>query len=169
MVESLKLKAKDQKGFTLIELLAVIVILGIIAAIAIPAIGNVISKSKDDAKVAEAISIIDAARLAQLDLNLSKTEDAANLAKGITVNRVSATDDTITTIVWGKTSALDPLNDYLSKVQAATYTVTYTEATKSYSISGHPAASVKGVDVATAGGTASDGTLLEEDLANAAR
>ena len=33
---------KNEKGFTLIELLAVIVILGIIAAIAIPSIGGII-------------------------------------------------------------------------------------------------------------------------------
>ena len=40
---------KNQKGFTLVELLAVIVILGIIAAIAIPSIGGIIDKSKEDA------------------------------------------------------------------------------------------------------------------------
>lgn len=39
-------KEENQKGFTLIELLAVIVILGIIAVIAIPLIGNVINNSK---------------------------------------------------------------------------------------------------------------------------
>ena len=33
-------RLKDQKGMTLVELLAVIVILGIIAAIAIPSIGG---------------------------------------------------------------------------------------------------------------------------------
>ncbi|CAG7648275.1 type II secretion system protein [Paenibacillus allorhizosphaerae] len=37
---------KNQKGLTLVELLAVIVILGVIAAIAIPSIGGVIKSSK---------------------------------------------------------------------------------------------------------------------------
>jgi len=54
---------KNQKGLTLIELLAVIVILGIIAAIAVPAIGNVINNSKEKATYAEAQQIIDAAKL----------------------------------------------------------------------------------------------------------
>ncbi|WP_217597841.1 type II secretion system protein [Cohnella sp. GbtcB17] len=57
-------KAKeDQKGFTLIELLAVIVILAVIAAIAVPLIGNLINKSKTDSDVATARQIYDASRL----------------------------------------------------------------------------------------------------------
>ncbi|WP_405175154.1 type II secretion system protein [Paenibacillus sp. FSL H8-0261] len=56
-------KEENQKGFTLIELLAVIVILGIIAVIAIPLIGNVINNSKKSADVATARQVYDAARL----------------------------------------------------------------------------------------------------------
>jgi type IV pilus assembly protein PilA len=56
-------KEENQKGFTLIELLAVIVILGIIAVIAIPLIGNVINNSKESADVATARQVYDAARL----------------------------------------------------------------------------------------------------------
>ena len=54
-----------EEGFTLVELLAVIVILGIIVAIAIPAIGNVIQKAQSDSDAAEEQLIIDAARLYQ--------------------------------------------------------------------------------------------------------
>lgn len=60
-------KEEGQKGFTLIELLAVIVILGIIAVIAIPLIGNVIGKSKDSADVATARQVYEAARLYIID------------------------------------------------------------------------------------------------------
>jgi type IV pilus assembly protein PilA len=63
MFKKLGSKLKEQKGFTLIELLAVIVILGIIAAIAIPAISNVISKSETKAEAQEGVQIINAAKL----------------------------------------------------------------------------------------------------------
>lgn len=56
-------RLQEEKGFTLIELLAVIVILGIIAVIAIPLIGNIISNSKDDGDIATARQVYDAARL----------------------------------------------------------------------------------------------------------
>lgn len=54
---------KNEKGLTLIELLAVIVILGIIAAIAIPSIGGIIQKSREDAVKADAIQVLNAAKV----------------------------------------------------------------------------------------------------------
>jgi len=58
---------KNEKGLTLVELLAVIVILAIIAAIAVPAIGNIINKSKDRAILAEASNILSGAKIAYID------------------------------------------------------------------------------------------------------
>jgi len=52
---------KNKKGLTLVELLAVIVILGIVAAIAIPSIGKVIENSKKNADRASYDMIVDAA------------------------------------------------------------------------------------------------------------
>ncbi|WHY03639.1 type II secretion system protein [Neobacillus sp. DY30] len=59
----LKNKLKEQKGLTLIELLAVIVILGIIAAIAVPSILGIIDNTKKDAHVANAQQMISAAKM----------------------------------------------------------------------------------------------------------
>jgi type IV pilus assembly protein PilA len=110
----LKKFLKNDKGLTLVELLAVIVILGIIAAIAVPSIGGIIDKSKDDAKVAEAIQIINAAKLAH-------ASDSA-------------------TITWKNAD----LKDYLSSVDDTSYTVDYDATSKEYSITGHAASKPAG-------------------------
>lgn len=121
MIKMLKNKLKEQKGLTLIELLAVIVILGIIAAIAIPSIGGIISKSKKDAQVAEAISIINAAKLAH-----SSNSDQTTWTH------------TATPAVKGTIY----LKDYVENVEDKNYSVTYSGGV--YSISNHDAAAAMG-------------------------
>lgn len=63
LIKTMNQLKREQKGFTLIELLAVIVILAVIAAIAVPYILGVISKSKNDADAAFFHQVYEASRL----------------------------------------------------------------------------------------------------------
>lgn len=63
MKKFLQKKLNNEKGLTLVELLAVIVILGVISAIAVPSIGGIIENSKYNAVKADAIMVLNAANL----------------------------------------------------------------------------------------------------------
>ncbi|KAB2864312.1 MAG: prepilin-type N-terminal cleavage/methylation domain-containing protein [Exiguobacterium chiriqhucha] len=69
MLEKMKMiwqdakQLKDERGLTLVELLVVVVILGIIAAIAVVAIGGIIENSKKDAMVADAKQMVSSAKI----------------------------------------------------------------------------------------------------------
>jgi type IV pilus assembly protein PilA len=125
MLKNLRKRLKDQKGLTLIELLAVIVILGIIAAIAIPSIGGLINKTEDDAKVAEGIQIINAAKL-------YTTSNAPKNGEELTKTQLS---------------------DYLDNINDDSYKVTIakngTTGKYSYSLSDHDSVELVGGDGAT--------------------
>ena len=63
MRRKIKELMNKEEGFTLVELLAVIVILGIIVAIAVPMIGNVTGRAQTGAETAQKELVIDAAQL----------------------------------------------------------------------------------------------------------
>ena len=67
MKKFLQKRLGNEKGLTLVELLAVIVILGIIAAIAIPSIGGIIQGSREKAVIADAQNALSAASLYFVD------------------------------------------------------------------------------------------------------
>lgn len=83
---------KNKKGVTLIELLAVIVILGIIAAIAVPTIGNLIERQEARAAEATFSSIEESVRIFSLDA-ADGTYDLADLGMNFGTNTVSLTVD----------------------------------------------------------------------------
>ncbi|SDQ43401.1 prepilin-type N-terminal cleavage/methylation domain-containing protein [Virgibacillus salinus] len=66
MLERMKKLINKEKGFTLVELLAVIAILAIIVAIAVPTIGNVIGESEEKAHEANVELVKNAAKLAHM-------------------------------------------------------------------------------------------------------
>jgi type IV pilus assembly protein PilA len=70
---------KNQRGLTLIELLAVFVIFGIIAAIAVPSIGNIIDNSRYKATVSEGIQILYAAKIAKAENSETEEELIAHI------------------------------------------------------------------------------------------
>ena len=53
---------KNNKGVTLVELLIVIVVMGIIAAFSIPAVGNIIENAQKEAILQDAIQVENAAK-----------------------------------------------------------------------------------------------------------
>ncbi|RTE01421.1 type II secretion system protein [Paenibacillus whitsoniae] len=72
---------KEEKGFTLVELLAVIVILAVIAAIAVPYILGVIEKSKKSADVATFHQVYEAARLYVTSENIDISSSTPKVIK----------------------------------------------------------------------------------------
>ncbi|MBN2267870.1 MAG: prepilin-type N-terminal cleavage/methylation domain-containing protein [Acholeplasmataceae bacterium] len=72
---------KSHKGVTLIELLAVIVILGVIASIAIPALGSLITNTQKKAVLADAIQVKNAVNVCIIagDCHIPSINESPNI------------------------------------------------------------------------------------------
>lgn len=120
MKKFLRKRLKNEKGLTLVELLAVIVILGIIAAIAVPAIGNIIENSRVKAIKADAQNVLAAANIYFVE---NSNDDEADLAE---LKAAGFLDDegSLTT---GSVKKGSP-NKFTGSGETGGVTVTFTEA-----------------------------------------
>lgn len=134
MKKWLQKRLKNEKGLTLVELLAVVVILGIIAAIAIPTIGNIVENSREKAIIADAQNVLAAANLYFIEnpedstVTLTGTpalipeflDDSGTLSEAT----VSKDDDGLLNIKFKGTSgskAIDESTDGLTKAELSDY------------------------------------------------
>lgn len=78
---------RNQKGITLIELLAVIVIIGIVAAIAVPAIGKTIDNAQTKADQASKVLVEETAVRYALDGNGTFTNNQMTVSIGTLVSQ----------------------------------------------------------------------------------
>ncbi|XMB87273.1 type II secretion system protein [Mycoplasmatota bacterium WC44] len=90
---------KNKKGVTLAELLAVVTIMGIIAAIAVPLVGNTIDNARKDAFLGDGIAIQSALRTYCLTANEGDTacKESSDVAVNNGVNL--KTNDVLDTLI----------------------------------------------------------------------
>jgi type IV pilus assembly protein PilA len=135
MLKNIKKRLKNQRGLTLVELLAVVVILGIIAAIAVPSIGGIIDKTKKDAQVAEAVQIISAAKLSHA--SNSKIVSWKHEKRAYVAPVMNGT-----VVVTPAVTEAAGLKELLDNVKNVNYEVNYNPTTRVYSITDHPASTI---------------------------
>ena len=95
-----KMKAQAQHGFTLIELMIVVAIIGILAAVAIPAYQDYTVR----AKMSEAISLGSAAKNSISEFYVSQGEMPADQDKAGLGTSTSYATDVVQSIVYTRTS-----------------------------------------------------------------
>jgi type IV pilus assembly protein PilA len=130
MLQKLRERTQEEKGFTLIELLVVILIIGILAAIAIPSFLNQRSKGNDAEAKSTAVTAAQAVETCATDNNGQYTncDLAAAVAVEATLNdagaRLTIPTHTATTYTVVVASKRDSGNVTFSLARAANGTTT---------------------------------------------